>query len=188
MAAADRLPPRAGTPRPDAEARAGLIGVGRVTGTHGLKGALRVRCDPDSTVLQSVARVYVEASSGVREYALAGVARLNRNHLKIALEGVNDVNAAEALRGGSVMVAVADLPQLRPGEFYYFQAIGCEVMLTDGRRLGVIEEVFATGANEVWVVRGDKTEVLVPVIENVVKAMDFERRRVTIEPIPGLLD
>jgi 16S rRNA processing protein RimM len=188
MATTDRPPPGADTRRLDPEA-ARVIGVGRVAGTHGLKGALRVRCDnSDSTVLQSVTRVFVEASSGVREYALAGVARLNRNHLKIALEGVNDVNAAEALRGGSVMVAVADLPQLRPGEFYYFQAIGCEVILTDGRRLGVIEEVFATGANEVWVVRRDGSEVLVPVIEDVVKAMDFQRRRVTIEPIPGLLD
>ena len=41
---------------------------------------------------------------------------------------------------------------------------------------------------DIWVVRDSKREVLVPVIEDVVKAMDFAARRVTIEPIPGLLD
>ena len=75
-----------------------------------------------------------------------------------------------------------------PGEFYYYEAIGCEVATTDGRRLGVIEEVIATGANDVWVVRDGAVEVLVPVIENVVKSIDLEARRMVVEAVPGLLD
>ena len=59
---------------------------------------------------------------------------------------------------------MADLPALKAGEFYYFRLAGAEVMLTDGRRLGMIEEVIATGANDVWVVRDGEREVLVPVI------------------------
>jgi len=92
------------------------------------------------------------------------------------------------LKGAVVMLALADLPPARPGEFYYYEAIGCEAFLTDGTRLGTIEEVFATGANDVWVVRDGQREVLVPVIDDVVKAMDLAARRVTIEPVPGLLD
>jgi len=58
-----------------------------------------------------------------------------------------------------------------------------------GRTLGRIEDVFSTGANDVWVVRGDSSdEVLVPVIEDVVKSIDFEARVATIEAIPGLLE
>ena len=86
------------------------------------------------------------------------------------------------------MLAAEDVPPAEPGEFYYYEAIGCEVFLTDGTRLGAIEEVFSNCAHDIWVVRDGKREVLVPVIEDVVKAMDFAARRVTIEPIPGLLD
>ena len=64
--------------------------------------------------------------------------------------------------------------------------IGCEVFLTDGSRIGIIEEIIATGANDVFVVRGEGKEVLVPVIEDVVKEIDVAARRVVIEAVPGL--
>ena len=76
------------------------------------------------------------------------------------------------------MVAAADLPPLGEGKFYYFQLAGAEVMLTDGRRLGTIEDIMSTGAHDVWVVRDGEREVLVPVIADVVKAIDLGRGRV----------
>jgi 16S rRNA processing protein RimM len=166
-----------------------MLRVGRITGAHGLKGALRLRPDnPDSDTLEQVARVFLESAGQAREFRLTGMTRLNATTRRITLEGVADVNAAEALKGAVVMLAAEDVPAAKPGEFYYYEAIGCEVFLTDGRRLGAIEEIFSTGAHDIWVVRDSEREVLVPVIEDVVKAMDFAARRVTIEPIPGLLD
>ena len=166
-----------------------MLRVGRITGAHGLKGALRLRPDnPDSDTLEQVARVFLESAGQAREFRLTGMTRLNATTRRITLEGVADVNAAEALKGAVVMLAAEDVPAAKPGEFYYYEAIGCEVFLTDGRRLGTIEEIFSTGAHDIWVVRDSEREVLVPVIEDVVKAMDFAARRVTIEPIPGLLD
>ena len=166
-----------------------MLRVGRVTGAHGLKGALRLRPDnPDSDSLEQVARVFLESAGQAREFRLTGLTRLNATTRRITLEGVADVNAAEALKGAVVMLAAEDVPAAKPGEFYYYEAIGCEVFLTDGSRLGTIEEIFSTGAHDIWVVRDGEREVLVPVIEDVVKAMDFAARRVTIEPIPGLLD
>ncbi len=166
-----------------------MLRVGRITGAHGLKGALRLRPDnPDSDTLEQVARVFLESAGQAREFRLTGLTRLNATTRRITLEGVADVNAAEALKGAVVMLAAEDVPAAKPGEFYYYEAIGCEVFLTDGSRLGTIEEIFSTGAHDIWVVRDSEREVLVPVIEDVVKAMDFAARRVTIEPIPGLLD
>ena len=166
-----------------------MLRVGRITGAHGLKGALRFRPDnPDSDTLQEVKRVFLEREGPPREFRLTGIAPLNATTRRITLEGVADVNAAESLKGAIVMLATEDVPAAKPGEFYYYEAIGCEVFLSDGSRLGTIEEVFSNGAQDIWVVREGDREVLVPVIEDVVKAMDFAARRVTIEPIPGLLD
>ncbi len=166
-----------------------MLRVGRVTGAHGLKGALRFRPDnPESDTLEQVARVFLESAGEAREFRLTAMTRLNGTTRRITLEGVTDVNAAESLKGAVVMIATEDVPAAKPGEFYYYEAIGCEVFLTDGSRLGTIEEIFSNGAQDIWVVRDSEREVLVPVIEDVVKAMDLAARRVTIEPIPGLLD
>jgi 16S rRNA processing protein RimM len=166
-----------------------MLRVGRITGAHGLKGAIRFRPDnPDSDTLEQVARVFLETAGQAREFRLTGITRLNATTQRITLAGVADVNTAESLKGAVVMLATEDVPAAKPGEFYYYEAIGCEVFLTDGSRLGTIEETFSNGAHDVWVVRDSEREVLVPVIEDVVKAMDFAAKRVTIEPVPGLLD
>ena len=167
----------------------GLLRVGYIAGSHGLHGALRVRTDnPDSTTLGALGRLFVETATGRREFNVLSVSALGGGHQRVVLEGVDDANAAQALRGGAVMVAAASLPPLREGEFYYFQIAGAEVILTDGRRLGTIEDIMSTAGHDVWVVRDGEREVLVPVIADVVKAMDLEARRVTIEAVPGLLD
>ena len=166
-----------------------MLRVGRISGTHGLKGALRFRPDnPDSETLEQVKRVFLERGGEPREFQITSMTPLNAATRRITLEGVADIDAAEALKGAVVMLADEDVPAAKPGEFYYYEAIGCEVFLTDGSRLGAIEEVFSNGAQDIWVVRDGEREVLVPVIEDVVKAMDFAARRVTIEAIPGLLD
>jgi 16S rRNA processing protein RimM len=175
------------SPTADDSAR---LRVGRITGAHGLRGALKIRPDnPDSDSLEHVKRVFIEQpGAGERECRLIRAERVNRTTIRVTLEGLDDPDAAEALRGASISVLTSDLPAKAPGEFYHYEAIGCEVATTDGRRLGVIEEVLATGANDVWVVRDGATEVLVPVIDNVVKAMDFGARRIVVEAVPGLLD
>jgi 16S rRNA processing protein RimM len=184
--------PSATQPGPQAEPprAAGLIRVGRIAGAHGLKGALKFRPDdPASTALGSVGQVYLATDGGeARPYRVKSAARVSRNYLRLVLEEVGDLASAEALHGATVFIAASDLPPLKPGEFYYYQVLGMEVRLTDGRSLGMIEQVIATGANEVWEVRGAMGEVLVPVIEDVVKAIDFDSRVATIEAIPGLLD
>jgi 16S rRNA processing protein RimM len=166
-----------------------LIRVGYVAGAHGLHGALRVRLDnPDSVLLQGVQRLTLVRSHQSIEYAVAGVQTAGHGTVKIILDGITDANQALALRGTIVMVAAAALPPTAPGEFYYFQALGCEVVTTMGLAVGTIEEVFSNGANEVWVVRGRTVEHLVPVIEDIVKSIDFAARRIIIEAVPGLLD
>jgi 16S rRNA processing protein RimM len=108
--------------------------------------------------------------------------------MRLMLRGINDLNLAESLKGKNVFADARDLPPPAENEFYYRDAIGCEVFLTDGTRIGTIEEIIPTGANDVFVVRGNGKEVLVPVIADVVKEIDVASKRVIIEAVPGLLD
>jgi 16S rRNA processing protein RimM len=166
-----------------------LIRIGRIAGPHGLRGALRLRPDdPDSQTIATLKRVFIEIGGETTEFRVAAASIAGRGAARIQLEGITSIDRAEALKGAAVMAAESDLPPPAANEFYYHQAVGCEVVLGDGTSIGTIAEVFATGANDVFVVRGNGREVLVPVIADVVKSIDIAGRRVTIDAVPGLLD
>jgi 16S rRNA processing protein RimM len=178
--------------KPSASQSSSLIRIGRIAGTHGLRGAVRFRPDyPESDSIRAVERIFLAAGDDAvdaREYRIIEGTPHTRGMMRLMLEGITDANLAESLIGKNVFADERDLPPPEANQFYYRDVVGCEVFLTDGTRIGAIEDVIATGANEVFVVRGDGKEVLVPVIEDVVKEIDVASKRVVIEAIPGLLD
>ncbi len=166
----------------------GLVGFGRIVGAHGLRGALRVRPDNPDSEMEGIQRVFVESAGAPVERRVRSCARAGHGSLKLQLEGIQSIEQAEVLRGAQLYLAVSDLPAAAEGEFYYFQVIGLPVETVEGRWLGNIDEVFFNGAHDVWVVKGGGGEILIPVIDDVVRKIDLEQGRVVIDPIPGLLD
>ena len=166
-----------------------LIRVGYVSGAHGLNGALRIKLDnPDSSILQVQQQLTLAQDGESIDYTITAVRAAGRGTFKVTVDRVGCVEKAAALRGAVVMVAASALAPATAREFYYFQAVGCEIVTTTGLSVGIIEEVFSNGANDVWVVRQRSAEYLVPVIEDVVKDIDLAARRVIIEALPGLLE
>ena len=106
----------------------------------------------------------------------------------LKLAGVATPEQAEALRGALVFVPAAEAVPLSEGQYYWHQIIGLDVQTSDGRQLGRISDILRTGSNDVYVVRSDRGELLIPAIEDVVKEIDLARRRMIVEPMPGLLD
>lgn len=190
MAAVTRQPPASDDGRDGLSQGGKLLKIGRIAGIHGLAGALRLKLDnPASSTLETADELFLARDGAAPSaYRVREVRPLNHGAAKLTLDGVCDPDSASSLKGASVLISAALLPAKQPDEFYYYEAVGCAVRTTSGLDLGIIEEVFATGANDVWVVRDGNAEVLVPVIADVVKSMDFAARRVVIEAVPGLLD
>jgi 16S rRNA processing protein RimM len=114
--------------------------------------------------------------------------RFHQQLLLLKLEGCNDRNDAEELRDLLVQIPIDEAAPLEEGEYYHFQLIGVEVMTESGEGLGRVTEVLETGANDVYVVRGSRGEVLIPAIESVVRELDLETNRMVVSPLPGMLD
>ena len=153
-----------------------------------MKGALKIRPDnPDRTSTPSLVRLFVGTAGNAIEKRVLKATRAG-SALAVLLEGIDTIEAAQAFKGREAFVDAGDLPQLGEKEFYYFEMVGYSVRLTDGQELGVIEEVFSNGAHDIWVVRKNRSEFLIPVIEDVVRSIDSPSRVAVIDPIPGLLD
>lgn len=105
----------------------------------------------------------------------------------VKISSIDDVDTAALARGSSILIAAADMPQFAAEEL--FDPVGVSVSTRDGVLLGEIVEVLVTGANDVWVVRGDAYgEVLLPVIDDVVLEIDEDARTALVHVLPGLID
>lgn len=102
----------------------------------------------------------------------------------ITLDGYEDRDKAEALRGELVLVRLEDAVPLRHGEYYHHQIIGLSVVTDEGEELGSVAEIIKTGANDVYVVRGQGGEVLLPAIQSVIRKI--EPSRMIVHLLPGL--
>ncbi|HEY7358922.1 MAG TPA: ribosome maturation factor RimM, partial [Ktedonobacterales bacterium] len=108
----------------------------------------------------------------------------------LRLAGIDSANAAAALVGQPIAIPLAQLPSLPADQYYIHDLIGLRVESSSGQKLGVIVDVLATGANDVYVVReaGTGRDVLAPAVKEMVKRVDLAAGVIVIDPLPGLFD
>lgn len=164
----------------------GYIAIGHIGSLFGVKGEVRVTLATDFPErFRGLETVYLGPEA--RPARLLS-SRPHQDAMLVRLEGYDDRTAAEALIGLWVQVPQADVLPLGEGEHYVFQLIGLRVRTTDGRDLGVIDEILSTPANEVFVVRGEAGEVLVPYINDAIAEERLDAGEIIVHPLPGLLD
>jgi len=161
-----------------------LLVCGKIVNTHGLRGEVKALYYTDGPdFFENVKKLYL--STG-KEYRLVSW-RVSKGAVLLRLDTVDSVEKAEALAGKEISVSRSDLPPLPEGRYYIADILGMTVVTDEGRDLGRVVDVFKTGANDVYSVRGDK-EYLIPVIDEVVLSTSLEEKRITIKPLKGLLD
>jgi len=158
--------------------------IGQVLAPWGLEGKLKVEVITDFPHrLAPRSQFYVDR----QPMTIAGTS-WHKGKAIIKLEGIDSVEQAEKLRGKTLEIHHRQLETLPEGQYYHFQLIGLEVWTTEGKRLGKVIRVLSAPSNDNYVVSGEKGEILIPAIEDVVKSVDLESGRITIEAIEGLLD
>jgi len=115
-------------------------------------------------------------------------ARDDREHWILKLKGLGSRNEVEAIRGELLEAPDADVVRDDDESFFIHELVGLRVLTTGGQDLGRITEVLQSGAADVYVVRSEAGEVLIPAIASVIERIDVESGEVTITPLPGMLD
>ena len=157
-----------------------FVDAGKIVNTHGVRGEVRIEVWLDSpALLKCCGRVFL----GGEEKKLLS-AREHKGFLIAQLEGVADVNAAQALKNRVVQIARADA-RLPRGAFFLQDIIGASVVDESGAEVGTLAEVLELPTQRVYVVRGE-TEHLIPVVPAFILNTDAEAGVITVRLIEGM--
>ncbi|MDD2365429.1 MAG: ribosome maturation factor RimM [Desulfuromonadaceae bacterium] len=166
-----------------------LVPVGKIIGTHGIKGLLKVfSYSGNIKSLQSAPSAFLKGSDGaLREYSIKTVSTHSGGFI-LGFDGFTDINQVLSLNGSDLCIKKSDLPILDEDEYYWRDLIGLSVFVDNGELLGTLVDIFETGSNDIYVVRSESKEYLIPSIGDVIKHIDVTGKKMVITPLDGLLD
>ena len=161
------------------------IKIGKIVNTVGLKVEVKVYNYSDSIeIYETIESIYVEDRLTVIENV-----RAQKNMVILKLEGADDRNAAEALRGKELYITEDDLPELPEGQYYVRDLIGMSVTEEDGNLLGHVTDVLQNTAQDIFEVESENgKKLLIPKVDQFVLDIDAEKREITVRLIEGMLD
>jgi 16S rRNA processing protein RimM len=165
--------------------------VGKLVNTQGIKGEVRVVSHTDFPEVRFAkgSRLLLFHPMLTEPVTLTiSTSREQKNFFVLGFNGYSSINEVEKFKGGILKVAEDDLVDLEEDEFYIHQIVGCQVVTEEGEIVGEIKEVLQPGANDVWVVkRPNEKDLLLPYIDDVVKEIDIQERKVKVHLMEGLL-
>jgi 16S rRNA processing protein RimM len=162
--------------------------IGIIVALFGIHGELKVRSLTDiPNRFAELDAVHVGPEG--RRYVIERTRPYKGEMVILKLKGIDDANAAEALRKAELRIPVSELARLPSDSYYQHDILGLAVYTLAGRALGPIVDIIVTGSNDVYVMRGaDGKQLLIPAIKAVIKQVDLVRRVMYIDPLPGLLE
>ena len=163
-----------------------FLEAGKIVTTHGIRGEVKIMPYTDSPeLLAEFDRLFIgkEHTEVIIERS-----RVFKNTVIAKIEGIDTPEAAEKLRNKVLYMHRDDL-ELDDDTYFIQDLIGIEVRDADTDKVyGKIIDVMQTGANDVYVIKGDDREYLVPAIADVVVSTDIDDNIMTIRPLDGLFD
>ncbi len=157
-----------------------LIELGTVGAPFGVRGWVKLRSytHPPERLLDH-RRLQLQVGGAWRLYTVEADGR-SGGQLTVKLKGVEDRDAAQALRGAAIGVLRSELPARAAGDFYRADLIGCEVVNLAGERLGAVAHFIEIPAHALMVVRGER-EYWVPAVPQHLRRVDLQARRVVVD-------
>ena len=161
--------------------------VGQIVNTFGIKGEVKVTpFTDDINRFDDLKKVYVKTRKESKLYKVESV-RYHKNMVLLKFEGINNPEDAELLKNSFLEIDREDAIPLEEGQYFIVDLIGLDVYTDEGNFLGKVDDIYNTGANDIYVVKDELgKQILLPGIKEVIKEVKLEDR-IIVHLIPGLI-
>ena len=163
--------------------------LGKIVRKHSFRGEVVVKLDTDEPELyQNLESVFVALGNDLVPFFIETISLQKGNQLRIRFEDVENEPDADAILGVEVYLPLKFLPKLTGNKFYFHEIIGFDIEDVKVGFIGVITGVNDSSAQPLFEVNANGTEVFIPMIDNFIKKVDRENRKISVETPEGLLD
>ncbi len=161
--------------------------IGQIVNHFGIKGIVKVvPYTDDITRFDNLKTVYVTIKQNKKQYIIEEV-KYHKNMVLIKFKGIDKVEDAESLRNGILEVERKDAAKLEKDSYYIADLIGMQVYTDDGKTLGVLDDIYNTGSNDIYVIKTEEyKQILLPAIKDVIKEISLEENKIIVHMISGL--
>lgn len=160
--------------------------IGKVIKPHGVRGKVKVDYYGETPSRFSYRRVFIRDLNGKPIPFEVLEATPHPPRLILRLRGIDRVEETRPLIGKELLLPREDFPPLQGDEFYWFEILGMAVETEQGKRIGIVKEIFPTGANDVFIVEGTRREIFLPAIEQVIREIDRQKKVIRVARMEGL--
>lgn len=162
--------------------------IGQIVNTFGIKGEIKISPFTDNIRrFDDLEDVYVKTKKETKLYKVENV-KYHKNMVLLKLEGINTPEQAEMLRNAFLEVDREHAVSLEEGTYFIADLINLDVYTDEGKLLGKVDDVYNTGANDIYVVKDELgKQILLPGTKEVIKEVDLENERILVHLIPGLI-
>jgi len=165
-----------------------LIIIGKVVSTQGNKGEVNVLPFTDSIDrFNNLDNVFLRNKNSQTILNIEKI-RIKKDTVILKIKDIESIEEAKMIVGSFLEIERKNAVKLPKDTYFIFEIIGLEVYTENDIFLGKIENVISTGSNDVYIVKGEnKKELFVPAIREVVKNVNLEKKRITINMVDGLI-
>ena len=163
------------------------LSIGQIVNTHGIKGEIKVfPLTDDASRFDKLKEIYIESKDEMTKYQIESIKHL-KNTVILKLKGIDTMNDSEKLRNLYIKVGRWDAVRLPKDSFFICDIVESDVFDIHGELLGKLADVLQTGANDVYIVKDDKREILIPALKSVVKEIDLQNKKIIVDLPEGLI-
>lgn len=162
--------------------------IGQIVNTHGVKGYVKIKPFTDDIKrFDDLKKVYIQNGTTKNEYMIEDV-KYHKDMVLIKFKSIDNIEQAELLRNTYLTISRDEVEKLEEGRYYIVDMLGIEVYTDEDVLLGVLDDIFNTGSNDIYVIKDRQgKQILLPAIDEVIKQIDIENKKMIVHLIPGLI-
>ena len=163
-----------------------FLEIGKIINTHGLKGEVKISAWTDAhDDFESFSHVYTKTE---KKLNIDGI-KYQKNNLIVKFREINSIEEAEKYKNAVLYLPKEELGELPENVYYIADLLDCTVFDEKDEKIGILCDIFSTGSNDVYDIRREGAKnLLVPIIDGVVKSVDTEGKKIVIKIPEGLED
>ena len=163
--------------------------IGQIVNTFGIKGMVKVNpFTDDISQFEKMNSILIDKKGTLIEMQIEEV-KYSKNQVLLKLKGIETIEEAEKYRNCYLKLPREKAKKLPEGTYFIADLIGVDVYTEEGNLLGKVEDIYNSGASDIYVIKNELgKQILLPATKEVIKQIDLEQEKIIVHLLKGLIE